>query len=310
MKKAHKKALGVFGLVAVAVMTAFAAFMPVPVTQATSSLIDTVEIRIIGVSANAYITSPENNTIFTGSEQIMTYNYENVGHITVTIEYVDSGGNSQPPITIDSFDPTDEYGSGLANIDFDSYGYGYGKYIIRVVGEGNDGLTHEDAISVSYLPVTATVEEDEETSDANVSLNYNENSDDIDTLELNVYDKNGNLITELSPIKVAKPGKNVTIPFSETNLPAGEYIITVTALDENGNPLHEPYELTFNYRPVEVPDTSGGEAEAPDTGGFMATLNISKADYLITGLLVFFIVGVVGIYVVAKDKKNDSKKRR
>ena len=106
-------------------------------------------------------------------------------------------------------------------------------------------------------------------------------------------------------------GKNVVIPFSETNLPAGKYIIAVTALDENGNPLQEPYDLIFNYRPVEVPDTGGGsDADAPNTGGIMATLNVSKTDYLITGLLVFTIVGIVGASVVLKERKTDRKKRR
>ncbi len=311
MKKAHKKVLGTLGLVVVAAMTAFAAFVPVPITQAVSGVTDTVVVRVVSADANIYVTDPENETIFTGPEQTATYNYDNVNQATVTIEYVNGDGTTEPPITIKTFTPSEGYGTDTASFNFDDFGYGFGDYIIRVIGEGKDGVTHKDSVKVSYLPVTAAVEEDEETGDADVSLNYEISSLDIDTLELNVYDLDGNLITELSPIKVAKPGKNVVIPFSETNLPAGKYIIAVTALDGNGNPLQEPYDLIFNYRPVEVPDTGGGsDADAPNTGGIMATLNVSKTDYLITGLLVFTIVGIVGASVVLKERKTDRKKRR
>ena len=308
MKKTHKKVLGSFGLVAVAAMTAFAAFIPIPETQAVSSVTDTVIVRVIGTAPMVSIEDPPDGSVFTGSGQTLTYHYENVNHVTITLEYVNGGGSTTPPITIGTFDPSEEYGDNLLNFNFDDYGYGYGDYVIKVIGEGGGGEPTESAIMVSYLSVTGTVSEDEETGDANVRLIYSENSSDISVIELNVYDLDGNLIEELSPIRVPKPGKNAVIPFSETDLPGGQYIIKITALDVNGNPLHTPYELVFDYNPVEVPEVP--DTNAPDTGGLMTMLNISQTDYLVTGLLVFFIVGVAGIYVVAKGRRADNKKRR
>lgn len=308
MKKTHKKVLGSFGLVAVAAMTAFAAFIPIPETQAVSSITDTVIVRVVGTAPMVSIEDPPDGSVFTGPEQILTYHYENVDHVIITLEYVNEDGSTTPPITIGTFDPSDEHGDNILNFNFDDYGYGYGDYVIKAIGEGSGGEPSESPIMVSYLPVTGVVNEDEETGDAKVRLTYSEDSSDINVIELNVYDLNGNLIGELSPIQVPKPGKNVVIPFSETDLPGGKYIIAITALDVNGNPLHTPYELVFDYNPAEVPDVP--DTNAPDTGGLMTMLNISQSDYLVTGLLVFFIVGIAGIYIVAKGRRTDNKKRR
>lgn len=54
-----------------------------------------------------------------------------------------------------------------------------------------------------------------------------------------------------------------------------------------------------------VPNTG-----APDTGGLFQDLNISKEDYLITGLIVFFVLGIVGFGVVTSNHKSATTRRR
>jgi hypothetical protein len=45
----------------------------------------------------------------------------------------------------------------------------------------------------------------------------------------------------------------------------------------------------------------------PNTGGFFESLNVSKADYLATGLIIFFTVGLSGIVFIAKNKRTSRK---
>ena len=76
--------------------------------------------------------------------------------------------------------------------------------------------------------------------------------------------------------------------------------------------LLEPYWLTYVY---EIKTDEGGEDDGsgsiivPDTGGVLGNLKIAKSDYLITGLMIFFLAGVSGIYFVAKDRKKSKRKK-
>lgn len=298
MKRIHKKILGLCGLALVVSVTIFAAFLPTPETQAMSSVTETVIVRVVGEKPNVYIVDPSDGEDFLNPEQTINYNYENVDEVEFTLEYIDSEGHvtSYP---IGTKPAGEDYGSDSLTINFKNYGGGkYGQYVIKAVGTGPVG-TYENAVSVYYWPVSATAEEDEDTGDADVNLNYQTDNEDIKQLEINVYYPNGELIGVLSGVKVTPPDKTLTIPFSETNLPEGKYIITVTALGADGQPLCDPYPVDFIYSPVAVPDTN-----VPDTGGLFATTNISQTDYLITGLLVFGIVGTCGIIFIAKDRRK------
>ena len=47
----------------------------------------------------------------------------------------------------------------------------------------------------------------------------------------------------------------------------------------------------------------------PNTGGLFGALNISKTDYLITGVIVFLLTGIFGAVFIAKRQKKISRRR-
>ena len=49
-------------------------------------------------------------------------------------------------------------------------------------------------------------------------------------------------------------------------------------------------------------DEEDEDIVVPNTGGLFESLNISQSDYLITGLIIFFVVGVGGAIFIAKSK--------
>ena len=310
MKKTQKKILGFVGLLFVAAMTVFAAFLPGPGALATtSSVTDTIVVRVVATTPNVTITNPENGKVFVKSKQTITYTYENVQTAVVTLEYRDKDGN----VRIETLETIHSDGSpGSGSYDLDLYNdYGFGDFIVKVVGTAPDGVSDEDVVAFAFVPVTGEASQIKNTGKVKVDLDYDENNEDIEFIEINIYDEKGNLIKPLSPVKVNKPDKSVTLPFDEHNLPSGKYTFEISAIGKDGKPLQPPYITSLDYvapsddPDIPVPGTGGGDS--PNTGGLFSGLNISRADYLITGLIVFLLVGICGIVIVGKKSENKRK---
>ena len=124
----------------------------------------------------------------------------------------------------------------------------------------------------------------------------------VDTIVINVYDEDGNLVEGLSPIVVEAPNKSVVIPFDDPNLdlPSGNYTLVVQAYNADGVELYRENSLVVYYEKIEIPDTAVPDTEAPDTGGFFRNFNISRTDYLLTGLTIFTIVGISGAVFISR----------
>ena len=189
-------------------------------------------------------------------------------------------------------------------IDIRTSEYGYGKYTVNVRGIGYDGVYDEDSVTFWYLPVYATITEDEDTGKQYIELDYEaddgteESDGEVAKIVVNVYDEDGNLVKELSPMTILPPTMKAEISFAGTNLPSGTYTVQVSAYDKDGNLIYKPYEFQFEYEAIAV----------PDTGGLFQNLNISKEDYLITGLLIFFVFGIVGLGIVMRSDKARKRK--
>ncbi len=194
------------------------------------------------------------------------------------------------------------------SIDINVNDYGYGKYVVTARGLGYGGEPAEDYVTFYYLPLTAEATEDENTKNYTLDLNYSpydgteESVGNVADIVVNVYDENGNLVKALSPTRVIVPGTSVVLPFGDYGIPSGTYKIAISTYDKDGNELYEPYVITINYEAKSIP--------VPDTGGVLGNLNISKTDYLVTGLLIFFIVGISGVVFIAKRDKNAKRRRR
>ena len=302
MKKTQKKILGAFGLSVVVATTVFAAFLPTPVTQATGGTItDTVTVRVVGPGPDVTITDETSGESEVKPDKTIHYDYSGAKIIEITLEYTDKDGNKTTEV-LDTFDADYETGSGDLNLDLGQPEYGYGDYIIKITGSGTGGVEDIDIIDFSFVPVTGTAEESKTVDGADVTLQYDPDNDDIASFEINVYDKDGNKIDGLSPTIVTPPDTQFSLDFGKYGLDDGLYIITVNALDANGEPLYKPYPIEFNYKtePYVV----------PDTGGVFQGLNISRSDYLVTGLVVFGIIAMAGLYFVAKNSKSARRGNR
>ena len=294
MKKTKKRVLGLLGLILVVITTIFAAFLPGPEASAVdaTSVTDTIVVRVVGSVADVHLAGIENNAKIVFPDQSFTASYENANAVSVKI-YKDGGEN---PIYVDDIeDPNYNYGEKEYSLDLLSDGYGYGEYKIVISGTSFDGYPVEDYLVFSFYPVTGEIEEDDSDGSTYLDLNYDTSNEKIKTIEINIYDEDGNLVSSMSPITVEVPGKQVELPFAESDLETGNYKITISAYDSAGRLLYgKPYTLYYYYETLPV----------PDTGGMFGNLNVSRTDYLITGLLIFLSAAILGIIFVAKGRNS------
>lgn len=308
MKKTHKQALGFLGLVFVAAITIFAITLPSPSASATTtSVTDTIQVRVIGSVPNVEILGINNDKETLSSAQDFSVRYENSDVVTISLSYTDMDGvvHEYPIDTINA-----DYSAGEANFSIQASDYGYGDFIVNIRGTGADGVYDEDQVIFHYLPLTADATWDEDDGGYNVEIDYNAEdgstgeTGDVASIVINVYDENGNPVKiDGFPMTVTPPTKNVLIPFEDADLPSGKYTIEISSYNDNGELLYNPYIITVDYKaPKPIP--------SPNTGGLFQNLNISKTDYLVTGLIIFAIVGISGAIFVNKRSKKGSRRRR
>lgn len=310
MKKTKKRVFGLLSLVLVVATTIFAAFLPGPEASALTSVTDTISVRVVGSTPDVNIISPSNNSVFVFPDQILSFNYENVGDVLATIKYTDKNGDTHNYNFVE-FDANYDADTFSDDLNLLGTNYGYGEYLLAVKGVGlaideetGGRVYDEDFVEFWFYPVIGEASEDENDGLIYLDLEYDKENENIDTIGINIYDENGNLVTAMSPIKVKAPGDRVELPFSEKDMTSGKYRIEITAYNEDEEALYNPYITYVNYEAIPV----------PDTGGLFMNLNISRADYLITGLLIFFPIAIFSLVFVMKGRnykvKANAKKRR
>ena len=333
MKKTRKKIIGLFGLAFVVAMTIFAAILPTPETKATipPSTTDTISVRVVGEAPNVEVTGIEQDGVVVTPEQTITTTYENIEKLHLDIKYTDADGVQHEETLLDDV-PVD-YIAGVSDfvIDFTtgeySYtyeyyvsdtetqtatgtgqltNYGYGDYVVTASGSGVAGEPDESTLVFSYYPFDMSVVNND--GDVDIDLVYvpddgtDETEGNVAQIVINIYDENGNPVGP-SPIVVPAPGTHVDIDLNEYGLPSGTYTIEAVAYDRNGTMLYKPITRTIIYEAQLIP--------VPDTCSMMGNLNVSKTDYLITGLIIFGIVGTGGaIFITKHDKKSKAKSRK
>ncbi len=195
-------------------------------------------------------------------------------------------------------------GAWAKDVDILASNYGYGEYVVKAGGTGY-GVYDEDLVKFYYYPVDGEVSENEDTGDYAVSLEYDADdgtggdTGEVSRVLINILDQNGDPVGP-SPIEVLAPVKTVNFNLDGYGMASGIYTVTATAYNKNGELL---------YKPIKIGEIEYEIIPVPDTGTFFQGLNISKEDYLITGLIIFFVVGICGIYLVTRSGKNVKKRR-
>ena len=194
------------------------------------------------------------------------------------------------------------------DIDIDVSTYGYGKYVVTARGDALDGVFDEDLVVFYYLPAYAEVTEENGNYYLDVQYDADDGSEDPETTGLvakvgvNIYGEDGKEVP-FSPITITPPTTRVELPFTEYGLESGTYKIVVKAYDRYGNQLGNDYVFTVTY--------DSGETPVPNTGSLTGDMNISKTDYLITGLIIFGLVAIAGVlFIIRSDKSKTNAKSR
>ena len=186
--------------------------------------------------------------------------------------------------------------------------YGYGEYLVTLRGDGLDGVYDEDSVVFYYLPVYAEVTEENGSYYLDVQYDADDGSEDPDMtgaiakVEVNIYDANGKEVP-FSPITITPPTTRVELPFAEYGMESGDYKVVLKAYNRDGEQMGNEFTLTVTY--------DSGETPVPNTGGLTESMNISKTDYLITGLIIFGLVAIAGVmFIIRSDKCKESAKSR
>ena len=306
MKKTKKRFLGLLGLALVIITTIFAAFLPNPEASAEggiTSVTDTISVRVVGSVPDILNIKPVSGSVFIYPDQDLSFDYENVEYLTITIYYTDKDDVEHVIPLLEKDDPESfvNYipGTYSTSLDLLAEDYGYGEYRVEIVGIGFNDIKDFETIEFAFYPVVGEANEAED-GKVYLDLQYDTENENINTIGINIYDENGNLVNTLSPITVNSPDMRVELPFAENNLPTGNYRIEITAYNAEGEALYKPYITYYYYEMIPV----------PNTGTLFSNLNISRADYLVTGLIIFFVAAILGIVFVTKGKNSKSRLNR
>lgn len=289
MKKSKKRLLSYVIAAVVVVTTSVAYKLVISEADATSSVTDKIVVRVYDKYPSVIVTHPTNNSVVVGPEHTITYDWQNASQTEFTLTYngeiidtwIDEYG---------SFDPG-EYptGSGAHNVTLEQYG----EYVLSFVSTGQAGI-FEDSISFRRLATNVEYIESDEDNDPVFEVSYD---DAVRDLDIKIYDSTGNLIN--TSIKSRTPSGNnsatIVIDMPDDAM-EGIYTIVVSGLDASGRLISDPASTTFHYTPP--------TPEIPDTGDFLGNLNITKTDFLITGLCIFFSVTIFGLFLINRKKES------
>lgn len=318
MRKTKKQLLGLAGLAAVAFLTAVACTIPTPAAAAEKEPpVDnsnvTVQVLVVPDAPFAQTTSPLNESetvdgtpkVTTIYSEVETVYYKLYHYNTQTKEYepVDLGEHAEH-----SFDYESDRG-GTWEFEL-NLGENFGQYKLETYVDGYDGTKNlaTDTIIFYYRALLANLDKGTE-ANGDPILTVEPNAA-VDKVAVNVYDEDGN------PLFVDKDGKEVTIwlnrsdidpetgeivtplPFEKYGAKTGKYSIVVTGYNSS-DAIVGMVVLPFNYvrKDPNAPET-------PNTGSLLSSLNISRADYLITGLLVFGLVIGFAMFLLFRKSRR------
>lgn len=272
----------------------------------------TYKIEVINKDETGRVIRTEEKTLVIAKDGEGTHIYapihdqgQEIGKVTIAIKNSDGE-------TITQWD-TYEYPTPGSSIPVNITELPAGNYSVVVNYYDTDGAkinTEEipfiksDADGV--VPVNTTTKEDTVT-EVNVDI-YDANGNVVRVIKgdrasgvVNVYDANGHLLFTIPD--GFKDSKKLIIPLD--GLEYGDYTAVITFKNEFGR-------IVGNTKTLKIKYSDGGAIIVPDTGGFFQGLNMSREDYLITGLAVFMVIGVVAFGVVARSRRNKaaSKKNR
>ena len=327
MRRTKKQLLGLAGLAVVGVMTAIAYCLPTPnaaaegspAPSASNGTSVTVTVRS---DAKNYVrmTSPEDGAVV--EEPIFAVNYlaQETEEVETYIQY-DGGTTPTTPELVNTFVPTSNYETNSFDVNLANHGGMSGQYRIIVKSRDFNNVVNEDSVAVTYQPMSSLVEQ-MPAKNGDPILNTKINSvtnqlviraynSDNQLLFVNAEGQDAPIVLGRDDINPATGMITKVLPFGEYKAKAGRYNVVVSARDASGKTIAMTT-LVVNYDPEHPdkpvvptdPENPDGEPEVPNTGFNLSDLNISKIDYLLTGLVVFGLVSVFAVFLVLRKSRR------
>ncbi len=317
MRKTKKQLLGLAGLAVVGIMTAVACTIPAPdaaaaegdeVSSEEGASSETgvgVEVQILSGNPRVSTTSIADGDWITNGEPEIATSYERVSHIFYNLKYTGRDGKTTE-YTLPDFTPTDESGIHKFTLDLSRYG-GYGTYVLTTSATGYNGTNpQDDVVSFTYSAAVTTVESTPaENGEPIINVEVN---NEVEKIYVQAYDKKGN------PIFVDKDGNEtpvalkrsdldpetgkfrVQLPFEKYGAQPGEYTVIVEAQDD-ANTVIAMNTVVVKYAP--------GSPDVPNTGMLNGNeFNITRVDFLLTGLIAFAVVAGFAIALVFRNSRR------
>lgn len=306
MQIAKKQLLGFGGLALVVAMTAFATTLP---TGAVSGATGDVEIvvQVIGTNFETKINSPDDGAVYSDSKIDFSEFHAHAYEVNYILQQLNPDGTVAESWALTEHDihGTDISGSTDFTLDLNDYG-GTGVYVFRSIITGETGTQKEDAVQFTYAAIDAD-QDDVKADSEKVTFKVSYTSG-IKSLTYQLRDKDGNPIGEKFVANTSTPATggsaNLSIDLTKLGLTSGTYTIYIEGYDEfdAAGDLIDTASVKFNYvtpepGPTPTPDT-------PGTGAIMSALNISRADYVITGLIGFVAISIVALIIIRRSKRN------
>lgn len=304
MQKTKKHFLGMVGLALVALLTLVAYGLPSPEASAAEEGNVDVQVVVGEPNMNNRINAPRDGDIVVKPDLEISSSYSQASKIEYFLTYSNADGQ-EVRVPVGSFTPTENSGVNTFTVNLDGYG-GFNNYRLTSVAYGNNGAQREDTVAFAYRAINVYYNGLNDNEDPQLKAEVNEK---VDKIQIQVYDKDNNpvfvdkngvehpIIVDKSAIDPETGELLIDLPFKEYGVPEGDYRAVVVTYDENDVILSiDTVPFTYKLR--------GNTPEVPNTGSMLENLNISRLDYLLTGLIAFGAVAGFAIYLICRKNRR------
>lgn len=325
MQRRKKQLLGLAGLVLVGVVTAIACALPSPGVAAAEDAdhtggvgiqvtvgnsqppVQNTSVKVMEINGEKTDREPGDMILTTSRVVTVQAAYRNADTVVVKLKNK-NGEIASAKCSNVSFSSNEqtckvqiEVDSQYLNQDIENGD----QLMVNVVGEREStGTVSEDTYSFIYRSAYIYTKNESEQGTKNPVIYAVANSD-VKYAMILVYGPDGKPITLKEPIELnAENFKNgaymVTLPFKENGLAPGKYKIVLMAYNTDApseDGLVSVSTLGIVYDPEGV--------LPPDTGSMgLSDLNISRADYILTGLVAFGLVTMFAVFLIVRRNKR------
>lgn len=313
MRVNKKQLLGFGGLAFVVGLTTVAYNLPTNATSAGGAV--QVQVEVYNINLETVIESPLDGAILTDKDVTFSELHSNADNVKYYLTYIaEDGTKTVHELTDKEVSGTELSGRTTFVLDLENYG-GSGRYIFRSVATKAGGHVKEDQVQFIYAAVSADQDDVKATTEElGFKIDY---SAGVKSLVYQIIDKNGNAVSGKYIVATDNSDTGGTQSISlnlvtadwAKDLASGRYNIVISGystLDQADGSLVGTDRVYFDYKaaPAPTPEPEEEDINVPDTGSILAALNISKADFLITGLIGFSLISLGALLVIRKSHKK------